>query len=93
MLMNMRNTLNGGTNDYRISNVLAKYDLETLKDLFPDYPSVESPIIPVGTPWSFTPIKINTPESIFPEKTKGNVAFNVPAAKPEVGSIGITHFG
>ena len=65
MLMNMRNTLNGGSNDYRISNVVAKYGLETVQDLFPDYPTSESPIIPVGTSWDFTPVPVKTPDKIM----------------------------
>jgi len=41
MLMNMRHTLNGGSNDYRLTNVLAKYGEGVVADLFPSYPGVE----------------------------------------------------
>jgi penicillin G amidase len=86
MLMNMRNTLNGGSNDFRISNVVAKYGLETVKDLFPDYPAVESPIIPEGTAWDFTPLPIKTPEKIMAEPEGQALAFTIPEARPDVGS-------
>lgn len=87
MLMNMRNTLNGGSNDYRISNVLAKYGLETVQDLFPDYPAEESPIIPVGTQWDFTPENVASPANMFASKDEnGNLALKVPTPKPEIGS-------
>ena len=86
MLMNMRNTLNGGSNDYRISNVVAKYGLETVQDLFPDYPAEESPIIPSGTPWNFTPVPIKTPDKIMADSGTDALAFNIPEARPEIGS-------
>jgi penicillin G amidase len=86
MLMNMRNTLNGGSNDYRLSNVVAKYGLETVKDLFPDYPTEESPIIPTGTKWDFTPLPVNTPEKIMADNGQEALAFNVPEPRPQIGS-------
>jgi penicillin amidase len=49
MLMNMRSTLNGGSDDFRITNVVDQYGFDTVKDLFTDYPAEESPIIPAGT--------------------------------------------
>jgi penicillin G amidase len=57
LMMAMRNTLNGGTSDLVMANVMQKYGPETVKDLFPDYPVDESPIIPTGTKHNFTPVK------------------------------------
>src|SRR5690606_9039777 len=51
MLMNMRLTLSGGTHDLRMTKVLASYGEEVVRDLFPSYPSLESPIVPAGTEW------------------------------------------
>ncbi|RFS16233.1 penicillin acylase family protein [Emticicia sp. C21] len=89
MLMNMRQVLNGGSEDFRMSNVLAKYGPEVVKDLFPDYPIVESPIIPVGTKWEFTPVPvpaIPTEIAAKPAGKDGAVAFNIAAPAPEIGS-------
>lgn len=66
MLMNMRQTLNGQSDDFRLTNVLAKYGIDTVNELFPDYPSDESPIIPAKTPWDFTAVPVKTPEVTLP---------------------------
>ena len=87
MLMNMRNTLSGGSTDYKISNVVAKYGLETVNELFTDYPLSESPIIPVGTPFNFAKIPVKTPSAIMAEGQKAQaLSFAVPEARPEIGS-------
>lgn len=87
MLMNMRNTLNGGSNDYRLTQVRAKYGPEVVADLFPDYPAVESPIIPTGTPWDFTPVAVPpVPDTDWAMPAKPLVTAAVPAPRPEVGS-------
>ncbi len=87
MLMNMRNTLSGGSNDYRLTNVVSKYGLDAVKDLFPDYPVEESPIIPVGTKWEFTPLQTPAvPEKIMALPDNGQVALNIHEPRPEIGS-------
>jgi penicillin G amidase len=86
MLMNMRNTLSGGSNDYRVSNIVSAYGLDTVKDLFPDYPSDDSPIIPKGTEWNFTPLAVNSPDQIMAMPEAKGVSLNIPAARPEIGS-------
>lgn len=58
MLMNMRHDLSGRTDDFRMSNVLAHYGDALTQSFFPDYPSIESPIIPSGTVWDFEPVPI-----------------------------------
>lgn len=86
MMMNMRNVLNGGSDDFRMSNILATYGIETLSDLFPNYPSNESPIIPTGTKWDFKPVQIpTTPNQIAATSDKA-VAFDIPSHSPEIGS-------
>jgi penicillin G amidase len=84
MLMNMRNVLNGGSDDYRITNIVSKYGLEAVKDLFPDYPSIESPIIPSGTAWK-TPVKVPTPPTEIMASTE-QIAMNIPEPRPQIGS-------
>ncbi|GAA4352441.1 penicillin acylase family protein [Hymenobacter saemangeumensis] len=48
--------LSGRSDDLRMSNILGKYGAAVVKDLFPDYPSREDPIVPVGTPLDFKPL-------------------------------------
>jgi len=87
MLMNMRNTLNGGSHDDRLTNVLARYGQDIVADLFPRYPSVESPIVPAGTPWPFTPIAVPArPAAITAPPDTGGWASRVPEPAPQVGS-------
>lgn len=87
MLMNMRNTLSGGSNDYRLTQVLARYGPDLVADLFPDYPAMESPIVPMGTAWDFDPLDVPpVPEEVAALPDSGLLAFSVPAPRPEVGS-------
>ncbi len=88
MMMNMRNVLNGGSDDFRMSNALSKYGMEVMKDLFPNYPSNESPIIPVGTKWNFTPVPVPAPPAQIsaPMSVSESVAFDIPQHSPEIGS-------
>lgn len=59
MLEQMTLTLAGGADDLNMSNVLKVYGSQITKDLFPDYPLLkESPVIPEGTPWNFTPLPL-----------------------------------
>ena len=87
MLMNMRNTLNGGSNDYRLTNVLTKYGADIVADLFPTYPAVESPIVPEGTDWGFTPVATPPiPDEVAAPPDSNLLAFHVPSPRPDVGS-------
>lgn len=58
LLKQMTKTLNGGSDDYYLSNILAEYGEGVAKDLFPDYPFKESPIIPEDTGWDFEPLPL-----------------------------------
>lgn len=57
-LKNMSFVLASSTDDLRMTNVLRKYGKAVAEDLFPNYPFVESPIIPEGTPLDFKPIPL-----------------------------------
>lgn len=88
MLMNMRNTLNGGSTDYRVSNVAATYGMDVIRELFTDYPFEESPIIPEGTAWNFTPVPTPTmpasPMAALPKNKELSMRIEEP--RPEIGS-------
>jgi penicillin G amidase len=60
MFMNMRNVLNGGSDDYYMSNVASAYGPEIIADLFTDYPKSESPIIPAGTSFGFKSVNTSS---------------------------------
>lgn len=85
MLMNMRLTLSGGTDDLRLTNAVKKYGMETIRELFPQYPRQESPIIPSGTKWGF---EADFPQGIPELKTLDVLegADLMPAPAPQIGS-------
>ena len=58
LLKLMSATLSGGSNEFYMNNILHEFGPEVVKDLFPDYPYREDPIIPVGTKWNFSPLEI-----------------------------------
>ncbi|MFN4145272.1 MAG: penicillin acylase family protein [Runella sp.] len=63
--MLMRKDMNARSDDFRMSNALAKYGKAIMDDLFPNYPTEESPIIPAGTKWDFAPVAVpKVPEMI-----------------------------
>ncbi|QPH41101.1 penicillin acylase family protein [Pedobacter endophyticus] len=73
LLKQMSAILAMGSDEFYMTNILKKFGPEVTKNLFPDYPFKEDPIIPVGTQWDFTPLSIpKTPES-FTEALTGNV--------------------
>ncbi|POY38423.1 penicillin acylase family protein [Solitalea longa] len=66
LLKQMTSTLAGGSDDFYLTNILKQYGPSVVKDLFPDYPFREDPIIPVGTKWAFNPLKApETPSSFI----------------------------
>jgi penicillin G amidase len=56
LLKEMSFTLASGTDDLKMSNMLRTLGKAQMDDLFPDYPHLESPIIPDGTKPDFTPV-------------------------------------
>ena len=76
--------LSGRTDDLRMSNVLGKYGAAVTKDLFPDYPTREDPIVPVGTPLDFKPIPVPTAPKSFEAAYAANELRTEPDA--ELGS-------
>ncbi|MET4081419.1 penicillin amidase [Pedobacter sp. UYP30] len=73
LLKQMSSVLAMGSDEFYMTNILKKYGPDVVKNLFPDYPYKEDPIIPVGTPWDFNPLAIpKTPQS-FINATTGDV--------------------
>lgn len=58
LLKLMSATLTAGSDEFYMSNILAKYGINVVEELFPNYPFREEPIIPRGTKWDFQPLQI-----------------------------------
>ncbi|SOE20797.1 penicillin amidase [Spirosomataceae bacterium TFI 002] len=87
MLMNMRKDLSGRSYDSRMTTIAQKYGLETVADLFPNYPADESPIIPAGTPWNFTPVAIPAvPDEVLAFTDSENALAMLPEPNKGIGS-------
>src|SRR3546814_17513882 len=74
----MTKTLNGGSDDYYLSNILSAYGKKVVADLFPDDPFRESPVIPEGTPWDFQPVPLPEAEGETTRETR-----TIPGLEPE----------
>lgn len=85
LLKQLTSTLASGADDLLMTNVLQKFGPAVTSDLYPDYPTVEDPIIPAGTKWDFATLKIPAP----PQTTvpiNDPVAMAWPRHDPEIGS-------
>lgn len=67
VLKQMSATLAMGSDEFYMSNILKKFGPEITKNLFPDYPFKEDPIIPTGTNWDFEPLSIPATPPAFQE--------------------------
>ncbi|RZK42910.1 MAG: penicillin acylase family protein [Pedobacter sp.] len=66
LLKQMSAVLAMGSDEFYMTNILKKFGPEITKDLFPDYPFKEDPIIPVGTKWDFPVLPIpETPKAFL----------------------------
>ncbi|RZK48331.1 MAG: penicillin acylase family protein [Pedobacter sp.] len=65
LLKQMSAVLAMGSDEFYMSNILKKFGPEVTKNLFPDYPFLESPIIPTGTKWDFNPLPSGTPPAEY----------------------------
>ena len=85
LIEEMSFTLASGTDELRLSNVRNKVGAQAANELFPDYPFIESPIIPVGTKWDFAPLPTpKAPE--LPTDASGKVAYREHTQDPGIGS-------
>jgi penicillin amidase len=73
LLKQMSAVLAMGSDEFYMTNILKKFGPAITQDLFPDYPFRESPIIPVGTKWDFTPLPIPPVPAGYTEMLTGNV--------------------
>ncbi|WP_316765196.1 penicillin acylase family protein [Pedobacter frigiditerrae] len=73
LLKQMSAVLAMGSDEFYMTNILKKFGPEITKDLFPDYPFKESPIIPVGTKWDFTPLPIPPTPVGYTEMMTGDI--------------------
>lgn len=84
LLKLMAYDLAGRSDDLRMTNILRKYGPSITKNLFPDYPFREDPIVPSGTPLDFKPLPIPPePASFIASQTEKKIE-NEP--NPELGS-------
>lgn len=74
LLKQMSAVLAMGSDEFYMTNILKKFGPEITKDLFPDYPFKESPIIPVGTKWDFNPLPIPATPQGFTDMMSNNIA-------------------
>ncbi len=78
LLKQMATTLSTSDDEGEMTNVLEKYGQAAIKELFPDYPFREDPIIPPGTKWDFQPVPSpKTPEA-SPQPPPKEGAFKTP---------------
>ncbi|WP_443938181.1 penicillin acylase family protein [Pedobacter sp. MW01-1-1] len=73
LLKQMSAVLAMGSDEFYMTNILKKFGPEITKDLFPDYPFREDPIIPVGTKWDFKPLDIPKSPKSFSDALTGTV--------------------
>lgn len=81
LLKLMSATLAGGSNEFYMNNILEKYGPEITKDLFPDYPFREDPIIPEGTKWDFNALT----KPLVPEMNEIKTSYNIKTREIEEG--------
>ena len=84
LLKQMSAVLAMGSDEFYMSNIRKKFGSDVVKDLFPDYPFKEDPIIPVGTKWDFSPLPI--PES--PVDTASDLGLSNTRTKQKEEGIG-----
>ncbi|MES2827770.1 MAG: penicillin acylase family protein [Bacteroidota bacterium] len=65
LLKQMSAVLAMGSDEFYMTNIRKKFGTEVVKDLFPDYPFKEDPIIPTGTKWDFEPSLVPQPPATF----------------------------
>src|SRR5665213_1732517 len=84
LLKLMSETLAGGSDQFGMTNNLKRFGPAAVKELFPDYPFHEDPIIPAGTKWDFNPLPVPKPSTGFlAQMTEG---IHTKEIEPGVGS-------
>lgn len=83
LLKQMSAVLAMGSDEFYMSNIMKKFGPDVTKNLFPDYPTLEDPIIPAGTKWDFKPLPIPTAPPGFNQMITGHTA-----TKQKIDGIG-----
>lgn len=83
LLKQMSAVLAMGSDEFYMSNIIKKFGPEVTKNLFPDYPTLEDPIIPAGTKWDFKPLPIPTAQPGFNQMITSHTA-----TKQKIDGIG-----
>lgn len=73
LLKQMSAVLAMGSDEFYMTNIRNKFGTDVVKDLFPDYPFKEDPIIPVGTKWDFDPLSVPAAPAVFNEAITGTL--------------------
>jgi len=73
LLKQMSAVLAMGSDEFYMTNIRNKFGNDVLKDLFPDYPFKEDPIIPTGTKWNFKPLPLPEAPADPGNITAGNI--------------------
>jgi penicillin amidase len=73
LLKQMSAVLAMGSDEFYMTNIRNKFGTAVVKDLFPDYPFKEEPIIPVGTKWEFDPLPIPKAPDAFNDATSSTI--------------------
>jgi len=81
LLKQMSAILAMGSDEFYMTNIRKRFGADVVRDLFPDYPFREDPIIPVGTKWNFDPLPV--PEA--PDSANEVFAGNFRTAEKEEG--------
>jgi penicillin amidase len=68
----MTQTLAGSSDDLQMTHILNQYGPEVVRNLFPNYPFRESPIIPSQTPLDFKPLEVPEPPRTFVARMGGD---------------------
>lgn len=88
MLEQMTMTLAGRSDDMAMTNLVQRLGEEAVKDLFPNYPLYkESPIIPEGTRWDFTPVPLPEAKAAPLDSTNLTMTRH-PVSEPTVEGLG-----
>lgn len=67
LLKFMSLNLSGRDYDFEYSNALNRFGKEVFDQLYPDFPIVNDPIIPIGTPYNFDTLSVDTHKVEIPE--------------------------
>jgi penicillin amidase len=84
LLKQMSAVLAMGSDEFYMTNIRNKFGTDVVKDLFPDYPFKEDPIIPVGTKWNFKPLPV--PQAPFPDPSLGTENIRTKEKEEGIGS-------